>query len=170
MQLNVQTRRRWWFHRLRTTWVVTASTQAVSMTASSMCRRFRQRSDRRVANEWKCQEGEKSTFLPFETNLPANGRTQPNLAETRETGQAQDKVHTDNSEIERLVAVIGKEQMSVKMMMEKLQLKGRDNFLRLYLFPALEEGFVTLLYPDKPRYPRQKYLLTVKGLALLSEL
>lgn len=86
------------------------------------------------------------------------------------SGQAQDKVHTDNSEIERLVAVIGKEQMSVKMMMEKLQLKGRDNFLRLYLFPALEEGFVTLLYPDKPRHPRQKYLLTVKGLALLSEL
>lgn len=146
-----------------------------------MCRRFRQRSDRRVANEWKCQEGEKSTFLPFETNLPANGKTQPNLADTRETGQAQDKfrtssgqaqdkVHTDNPEIERLVAVIGKEQMSVKMMMEKLQLKGRDNFLRLYLFPALEEGFVTLLYPDKPRHPRQKYLLTVKGLALLSEL
>lgn len=108
-------------------------------------------------------------------------KNQPNLAETRETGQAQDKlgtssgqvqdkVHTDNPDIERLVAVIGKEQMSVKMMMEKLQLKGRDNFLRLYLFPALEEGFVTLLYPDKPRHPRQKYLLTVKGLALLSEL
>lgn len=142
-----------------------------------MCRRFRQRSDRRVANEWKCQEGEKSTFLPFETNLPANGRTSPiwqilgrqDKLRTS-SGQAQDKVHTDNPEIERLVAVIGKEQMSVKMMMEKLQLKGRDNFLRLYLFPALEEGFVTLLYPDKPRHPRQKYLLTVKGLALLSEL
>lgn len=108
-------------------------------------------------------------------------KNQPNLAETRKTGQAQDKlgtssgqvqdkVHTDNPDIERLVAVIGKEQMSVKMMMEKLQLKGRDNFLRLYLSPALEEGFVTLLYPDKPRHPRQKYLLTVKGLALLSEL
>lgn len=108
-------------------------------------------------------------------------KNQPNLAEARKTGQAQDKlrtssgqvqdkVHTDNPDIERLVAVIGKEQMSVKMMMEKLQLKGRDNFLRLYLSPALEEGFVTLLYPDKPRHPRQKYLLTVKGLALLSEL
>lgn len=112
---------------------------------------------------------------------PSEWKKQPNLAETRETGQAkdklgtssgqvQDKVHTDNPDIERLVAVIGKDQMSVKMMMEKLQLKGRDNFLRLYLFPALEEGFVTLLYPDKPRHPRQKYLLTVKGLALLSEL
>ena len=24
-------------------------------------------------------------------------------------------------------------------------------------------GFVSLLYPDSPRHPRQKYLLTVKG-------
>lgn len=113
----------------------------------------------------------------FTLPLPANGRTsliwqklgrQDKLRTS--SGQVQDKVHTDNPDIERLVAVIGKDQMSVKMMMEKLQLKGRDNFLRLYLFPALEEGFVTLLYPDKPRHPRQKYLLTVKGLALLSEL
>ena len=112
---------------------------------------------------------------------PAEWKNQPNLAETLKTGQAQDKlrtssgqaqdkVHTDNPDIERLVAVIGREQMSVKMMMEKLQLKGRDNFLRLYLFPSVEDGFVTLLYPDKPRHPRQKYLLTVKGLALLSEI
>ena len=66
-------------------------------------------------------------------------KNQPNLAETRETGQARDKVHTDNPEIERLVAVIGKEQMSVKMMMEKLQLKGRDNLFcvnfRLFMHP-----------------------------------
>ena len=27
-----------------------------------------------------------------------------------------------------------------------------------------------MLYPDKPRHPRQKYLLTAKGLALLSAL
>lgn len=112
---------------------------------------------------------------------PAEWKNQPNLAETLKTGQVQDKlrtssgqvqdkVHTDNPDIERLVAVIGREQMSVKMMMEKLQLKGRDNFLRLYLFPAVEDGFVTLLYPDKPRHPRQKYFLTVKGLALLSEM
>ena len=32
--------------------------------------------------------------------------------------------------------------------------------------PAIAEGYVRLLYPDKPRHPRQRYLLTVKGLAL----
>lgn len=69
-----------------------------------------------------------------------------------------------------MVAAVGSEQMSVTAMMDKLQLKGRDNFLKLYLMPAMKEGFVALLYPDKPRHPRQKYLLTVKGLALLSSL
>jgi len=34
----------------------------------------------------------------------------------------------------------------------------------------MTEGFVCLLYPDKPRHPRQKYLLTVKGSALYNEL
>lgn len=69
-----------------------------------------------------------------------------------------------------MVAAVGSEQMSVTAMMDKLQLKGRDNFLKLYLMQAMKEGFVALLYPDKPRHPRQKYLLTVKGLALLSSL
>jgi hypothetical protein len=27
-----------------------------------------------------------------------------------------------------------------------------------------------MLYPDRPNHPRQKYLLTVKGLALYNEL
>jgi DNA-binding HxlR family transcriptional regulator len=37
----------------------------------------------------------------------------------------------------------------------------------VFSYPGLvAEGFVRLLYPDKPRHPRQKYLLTVKGSAL----
>ena len=51
-----------------------------------------------------------------------------------------------------------------------MNLKGRDNFLNLYLIPAIAEGYVRLLYPDKPRHPRQKYLLTVKGMALFNEI
>lgn len=31
------------------------------------------------------------------------------------------------------------------------------------LNPAIAEGFVRMLYPESPRHPRQKYLLTVKG-------
>jgi fido (protein-threonine AMPylation protein) len=82
------------------------------------------------------------------------------------TGQVQDRIHTDNYNIIGIIKVIEFQQLSAKEIMTGLQLKGRDNFLNLYLLPALAEGYVRLLYPDKPRHPRQKYLLTVKGLAL----
>ena len=86
------------------------------------------------------------------------------------TGQVQDKLHTENANIVKLVQVIGVRELSVKEMMNGVELKGRDNFLNLYLNPAISDGYVRLLYPDKPRHPRQKYLLTVKGQVLYSEL
>ena len=36
--------------------------------------------------------------------------------------------------------------------------------------PAMAEGYIRLLYPDTPRHPRQKYLLTEKRNALLEKL
>jgi len=50
--------------------------------------------------------------------------------------------------------------------MDKIGMKHRPNFIDNYLSPAIADGYIRLLYPDKPRHPRQKYLLTVKGLAL----
>lgn len=55
-------------------------------------------------------------------------------------------------------------------MMEALSMKGRDNFLKVYLNPAKEGQYVRLLYLSSPRHPRQKYLLTVKGLALYNKI
>lgn len=86
------------------------------------------------------------------------------------TGQVQDKLHTDNPNVERLVNVIGEQELSVKEMMNGVGLKGRDNFLNLYLNPAIADGYIRLLYPQSPRHPRQKYLLTVKGMMLFNEL
>ena len=105
-------------------------------------------------------------------------RMQPNLATPTSTPsstpasskESQNKIHTDNALIIRLIKVIGHEQMSIKQMLEGVGLKDRMNFLEYNLNPAIAEGFVCLLYPDKPRHPRQKYLLTVKGLALYKEL
>lgn len=98
------------------------------------------------------------------------------------TGQAQDKfgtsslistgnqIYTDDENTIRLVQVMGGKKLSIKEIMTAIGLKGRDNFLNLYLNPAIENGFVRLLYPDSPRHPRQKYLLTVKGMMLLNQL
>ena len=54
--------------------------------------------------------------------------------------------------------------------MEKVGLKHRPTFLENYISPASEAGFLKVLYPDKPNHPRQKYLLTTKGLALYNEI
>ncbi len=79
-------------------------------------------------------------------------------------------MHTDIPNIVNLIHAIGGDKVTVKEMMSRIGLRGRDNFLTLYLNPSISEGFVRMLYPDSPRHPRQKYLLTVKGLALYHEL
>ena len=86
------------------------------------------------------------------------------------TGQVENTFHTDNVNIKNLIKIIGDKEMSVKAMMEGIGLKGRDNFLNQYLTPALTQGYVRMLYPDSPRHPRQKYMLTPKGIGLLDYL
>lgn len=71
--------------------------------------------------------------------------------------------------VKRLILAIGTDEKSVKEMMEAVGLKNRPNFLEYSLTPAISDGFVTMKYPSSPRHPRQKYLLTVKGLAVYDE-
>ena len=71
--------------------------------------------------------------------------------------------------IKRLILAIGSEERSVKEMMEIVGLKNRPNFLEHSLTPAIQEGLVKMKYPNSPRHPRQKYLLTVKGFAMYDE-
>jgi fido (protein-threonine AMPylation protein) len=86
------------------------------------------------------------------------------------TRQVPDKLHADNQNIIKLVQIVGEQEISVKEMMIRFGLKDRENYLNLYLNPAIAAGYVRMLYPQSPRHPRQKYLLTVKGLALYKEL
>ena len=72
--------------------------------------------------------------------------------------------------VKRLILAIGTEEKSVKEMMEAVGLKNRPNFLEYSLTPAITEGLVKMKYPNSPRHPRQKYLLTVKGQAVYNEL
>lgn len=91
------------------------------------------------------------------------GRTDKYPTSTRQAG---DLLHTDNPYINQIVEVIGERQMSVKELMSSVVLKNRENFMDNYLNPAIENGYVSLLFPNSPRHPRQRYILSVKGLAL----
>ena len=79
-------------------------------------------------------------------------------------------LYTNNPEIVKLIAILGHQQLSVTQMMECVGLKHRPTFLQNYLNPAIADGYISLMYPDKPRHPRQRYLLTIKGMALYNEL
>lgn len=86
------------------------------------------------------------------------------------TRQVADKFRTNNLNIKKLVLIVGNEELSIRDMLERLGLKNRESFMDVYLNPAIKEKYVRQLYPDKPRHPRQKYLLTVKGNLLYNEL
>lgn len=101
-------------------------------------------------------------------------KEQPNLSVCANTQQVPNKYPTsagedapvsysDNSNVIKLVMAMGSQQLSVKQMMNLLSLKDRVNFLRIYLNPAIQEGYIRLLYPNTHRHPRQRYLVTDKG-------
>ena len=45
--------------------------------------------------------------------------------------------------------------------------KSSSFFKKMVIYPAIREGLIAMLYPDKPRHPKQKYYLTEKGKELL---
>ena len=81
-----------------------------------------------------------------------------------------DKFSTKNQYIISLVMVVGLKEMSIKEMLEQLGLKNRESFMDVYLNPAIKEKYVCMLYPNNPHHPRQKYLLTAKGILLYNEI
>ena len=47
---------------------------------------------------------------------------------------------------------------------------SRQAFAKSILKPAIDDGYVQMLYPDKPNHRGQKYKLTEKGLMILRKL
>lgn len=91
-----------------------------------------------------------------------------------ENEQVENKYRTSTEQVTEqvrcIILAVGKDQLTLKQIMERAELKHRPNFIDNYLNPAITDGYLRLLYPDKPRHPRQKYLLTVKGLAVYNEI
>ena len=65
-------------------------------------------------------------------------------------------------EVIKLLAVM-KGEMKRTEIQSALALKHEDHFREAYLRPALDEGFIEMTIPDKPRSRLQKYRLTGKG-------
>jgi len=93
---------------------------------------------------------------------------QPNL--TGDTRQVPDKYPTSMPDIERVVVALGEQEKSLKELMAAAGLNDREHFTSHYLNPSMDAGYICRLYPNSPKHPAQKYLLTPKGVAHYKEL
>jgi len=71
-----------------------------------------------------------------------------------QTEQVREQV---TEQVERLLAALGREILSAKELLERLGLKHRQSFSKLYLHPALSLGLIEMTIPDKPNSSKQKY-------------
>jgi len=125
----------------------------------------------------------KSRYLVI--NPPAEYAEQPRKDTPTSTEQVPEQVpeqvstKTSNNQIDinlyddlqkQLVIAIGLEKKNIKELLEILQLRHRPNFIEYHLRPAMKLGLVAPLYPNNLNHPRQKYLLTVKGMMVFHQL
>ena len=91
-----------------------------------------------------------------------------------EVSQKRGEVATQRGEVNpkliKLIIAIHGDTLSLKQIMERLQLRGDDSFRKRYLLPAQEENYVAKLYPDAANSSKQRYYLTDKGIELLKQL
>ncbi|MBO4874521.1 MAG: hypothetical protein J5542_04360 [Bacteroidales bacterium] len=69
--------------------------------------------------------------------------------------------------VKQVIVAIGSQTLTARSIKEKLGLRGDDNFRKNYLTPALESGYIAMLYPENPKRKGQAYYLTGKGLSVL---
>lgn len=63
--------------------------------------------------------------------------------------------------------ILGKSEI---IKLGKLEHKSREMLEKKYLIPAIKLGLVAMLYPDKPKHPKQKYYLTERGKKVLKNM
>lgn len=71
--------------------------------------------------------------------------------------QSGDRVTQSGDPVERLLVVLGKDELSASELMDKLGLEHRTHFGRAYLSPALGSGLIERTVPDKPNRRPQKH-------------
>lgn len=81
-----------------------------------------------------------------------------------------------SDQVNRLIHSIGDGELSVDEILKVYKLlykqvyKSKRYFKRHTIQQAMLEGYVEMIYPDKPNHPKQKYRLTAKGIALKNSL
>lgn len=93
--------------------------------------------------------GESSPFVEFMMEVILD-----TLKETTVVGKTK---KAENPQVQKLLEVLDGEELSATEIMERLGLSHRPTFRRNYLNPALEEEFIEMTIPEKPKSRNQKY-------------
>ena len=81
-----------------------------------------------------------------------------------------------NDQVNRLIHSIGDAELSIDEILKVYKLlykqvyKSKRYFKKHTIQPAMLDGYVEMIHPDKPNHPKQKYRLTAKGITLKDSL
>ncbi len=123
----------------------------------------------RIARENKLPEPIFEQHEEFKTTLYRPSTDQVPTKYRPSTDQASEVINEVSVEIKNMVKVVT-ETLALQDIQERLGLKHRGNFRTNYLEPAIKQGFISMLFPDTPKHPDQRYLLSPKGNTLLHTL
>lgn len=108
---------------------------------------------------WRCDGG----FVIVTFKRPAKDEAaakQDTHKSDPSTTQVRPKYDPSTTQVRQLIEFMGDDYMSMKDIMDLFDLRSAKRFRENYIQPALTDGTIERLYPDKPNHPRQKYHLT----------
>ena len=77
-----------------------------------------------------------------------------------------------SEQVKKLIISLKENTLSIDelQLATKVATSSRQYFRKAYLAPAIKDDLISMLYPDKPNHPKQKYYLTEKGKEVLKVL
>jgi hypothetical protein len=72
-----------------------------------------------------------------------------------------------SDQVKRMLSILKDSPYSASEIMSKIGLAHRPTFRKNYIKPALENQFVEMTHPDKPRSKNQRYRITDLGMKIL---
>lgn len=123
----------------------------------------------RIARENNLQEPDFEQKEEFKAILYRPSSDQVPSMLRPSSDQVPQNLRSTSVEVRNLLKVIEGE-MSRKEMQQALELKHVGNFRENYLEPALANAVIEMKYPNIPKHPKQKYLITEKGSEIKKQL
>ncbi len=132
---------------------------------------------KRICNETKALESYKEERKPVFKSSPSQFMTVIYSVDYIVTGKVTGKDTGKDTKapvradiyVLKLINTVGDKTLTVKDMMERIGLKGSDNFRNKYLNPAIGGGYMALLYPENKTNKGQAYYLTELGKQLIKK-